>query len=165
MLTTQLSLFSNDTQTYQESSLFEKKDLPELNTPNQISQALAHQDKQNILNLVEIYASAKQSGSESISELYQQLNRTLLNRCVDAQRWNSFSQTHNLKMVGWSGCDPDSKAPKGFSYVHLEAWTSHPEKTSAEHQAINRNVLNQFADNATYCMKIKPIFFKKRNNV
>lgn len=75
-----------------------------------------------------------------------------------------FKNCYQMKLVGWSGIDDNTKAPKGFSHVHIEAWTCHHEATLTEHQKINNTVMTKFADNATYCNFVKPKYFKERKN-
>lgn len=151
----QLELFEDEASCFKEDISND----PSLSTFD-LSQNMALQESQKIYQLIEKFSlTEKTLEKEFIS---QNLQKILFDKCLEAQRWNSFKNCYQMKLVGWSGIDDNTKAPKGFSHVHIEAWTCHHEATLTEHQKINNTVMTKFADNATYSNFVKPKYFKER---
>lgn len=152
---TQLELFAD------ESSCFKDQISSDSTLSiSDFSQNMALQESKKIYELIEKLSLTEKNIEKEI--ISHNLQKILFDKCLEAQRWNSFKSCYQMKLVGWSGIDDNTKAPKGFSHVHIEAWTCHYETTSIEHTKINNSVLTKFADNATYCNFIKPQYFKKR---
>lgn len=152
----QLDLFDNN----DNQSNLDNNDLSQLSI-SELAQTLALQESHRIYKIVEKIINSTDILEKS--NLSQNLQKVLFDKCLESQRWNSFKSSYQMKLVGWSGIDENTKAPKGFSHVHLEAWTCYPEATISDNLQVNNKVITAFADNATYCNIFQPSYFNKKN--